>query len=377
MSFLTVLIFRLMLASLLVLLPGSLSASERDARSAQLARGVNLSHWYAQSFHGYGDSHLANFISTGDLRQIAETGFTHVRLNIEPAVVFGSSPAGALSIDERVYDNLRSSIGKALDANLAVVIDLHPGGVEKGELAGAAGAERFIGHWRLLAARLAEFNPDKVFLEVLNEPEPIGGEQWWTLQGRVLAAIRSVAPRHTVIANGGGWSGIDDLISHVPYADRNVIYTVHEYGPILFTHQASTWSWPVAQHVHGLTWPIRPADAAVAAGKQSNPAHQYIHDQVENGQFEPSWMLRDAQKLRWWQQTHDNVPIYVSEFGVYAKSAPRDAVQRWLTAAREIFESNGWGWAVWDYSDDFALVRRNGADRVFNSETLASLGMRP
>ena len=95
------------------------------------------------------------------------------------------------------------------------------------------------------------------------------------------------------------------------------------------------------------------------------------------GQFEASWMLRDAQKLRRWQQTHDNVPIYVSEFGVYAKSAPRDAVQRWLTAAREVFESTEWGWAVWDYSDDFALVRRNGAHRVFNPETLASLGMRP
>jgi len=52
-----------------------------DARFARLARGINLSHWFAQSPRGdYSAEHLTTYNTERDLDLIARMGFSHVRL---------------------------------------------------------------------------------------------------------------------------------------------------------------------------------------------------------------------------------------------------------------------------------------------------------
>lgn len=350
-------------------------AADGQDGAMRLSRGVNLSHWYAQSMQGYGEAHLAGFVSKADLRAIAGAGFNHVRLGLEPSILFASDDSA--SVNEPVMRRLKEAIGNILDANLAVVVDLHPSGDSKAALSTPEGSERLISQWRNLAGHLASFAPEQVFLEVLNEPEFLKGPAWWALQGRVLSAIRERARRHTVIVNGGGWSWADDLVQHKPYADANVIYTVHWYGPLLFTHQGADWSWEVAREVRNLAWPIARENAVPAADKQDRSATKFLREQIADGQFTLSWMQGQAEKLKDWQESHGRPAIYVGEFGVYAKAAPRDALENWISASRQVFERAGWGWAVWDISPSFGLAKREGNKLAFEKGTLGALGLSP
>jgi len=69
---------------------------------------------------------------------------------------------------------------------------------------------------RRLAAHFAARDPDRVFFEILNEPEVNDAYRWAGIQARVAAAIREVAPRNTIIATGPNYSDIVDLLTQHP-----------------------------------------------------------------------------------------------------------------------------------------------------------------
>ena len=115
--------------------------------------------------------------------------------------------------------------------------------------------ERFTSIWRRLAAHYADRDPNRVFFEILNEPEIHDAYRWAGIQTRVAAAIREEAPHHTIIAAGAKWSDIWDLLAIEPLADGNVIYNFHFYEPHEFTHQGATWSTPWFSYEHGIPYP--------------------------------------------------------------------------------------------------------------------------
>jgi len=78
---------------------------------------------------------------------------------------------------------------------------------------------------------LCNRDPERVFFEILNEPEVSDPYRWAGIQARVAAAIREAAPRHTIIATGPNYSDIADLLTLHPLADGNVIYNFHFYDP--------------------------------------------------------------------------------------------------------------------------------------------------
>src|SRR5260370_36564610 len=100
-----------------------------------------------------------------------------------------------------------------LDHGLAVVIDLHPESDLKTRLAkDDEFVEEFADFWRALAAHYSTWDADRVFLEILNEPEFTDRYRWLGVQMKVAAAIREGAPAHTIIAaGGGGWEGEHDV----------------------------------------------------------------------------------------------------------------------------------------------------------------------
>ncbi|WP_406857044.1 cellulase family glycosylhydrolase [Alsobacter sp. KACC 23698] len=336
-----------------------------------LARGVNLSHWFAQSFEGYSATHLALFVKPQDLARLRAAGFAHARLNLDPDVMFPSGTA----LDATALTLLNRALDAIDAAGLATVVDLHPGsGKEK--LAESAGQAQFVERWSRLARALAGRDPARLALEILNEPEPLRDDAWWALQERALAAIRAADQSRTVIVAGGGWSGIDDLVKRTPYGDPNLVYTVHYYAPILFTHQAAEWTWPVATRVSGLGWPedAARAEAAAQAATRDQEAHDHVRDQIGGGAFTQSAMAASFDTLGDWARRHGDPAIYVGEFGAYARAAPRDARLRWVEAARREFERRGWGWAVWDSSRSFGLRPESGPDAL-DPGMLAALGL--
>ena len=346
------------------------------APAARLGRGVNLSHWFAQSQQGYGPGHLAGFVTPDDLRRIAGAGFGHVRLSLEPSAIFAEAdPRGRTALAEPVLAALREALGRIRAEGLAVVLDLHPVGPDKDRLSTPAGADALVSGWAALAGAFRVESGPAFVLEILNEPDPLKGETWWALQERALAAIRAAGARGPVIANGGSWSGVEDLVARAPYADPAVIYTIHCYAPLLFTHQGATWTWDVAAGIAGVGWPIPPeaADGAAAAATADARARGFLRDQIAGSAFTREALDAALAPLTAWQERHGGPPVYVGEFGVYAAVAPTEARLSWIRAAREAFERRGWSWALWDNTPEFGF--RQATSRALDPAMLGALGV--
>jgi endoglucanase len=345
----------------------------------KLGKGVNLSHWYAQ-WSDYDERRLATYFTEHDMKLVAQSGFTHVRLTLSDKVVFDAAAPGKLKPD--AVQKLRQRIDRIVEHKLAVVVDFHPDEPYKRAASEDAGrADAFVADWSALARELSTADADWVALEIMNEPEPMKGPAWRELQARAIRAIRAAAPRHTIIANPGGWTGVKDLLEFSPYREfDNVIYTFHYYDPHVYTHQSASWGWSVAQRVAGLDWPIDPARATEASisATQANDdeARKHLKWQVENGWFTRDWIGQAFDQIAAWQKLNGDARVYLGEFGVYNKAAPRAGRLRWYQAVREEAERVGFGWAIWDYAGGFAVTIGEPGSRRADEELVRALGLR-
>ena len=341
-------------------------------------RGVNLSHWYAQSHDGdYDAEHLASYFTADDAAKIQRMGFDHVRLTFDDAAVFDGDAA---LFEDRVK--------MLLDAGLAVVVDLHPDPDYKQQVGeNDAAADGLVADWRDLAGRLADLPRDRVWFEVMNEPHGIDPADWRDLQLRAVDAIREAAPEHTIVVSAGGWTNAATLYgdpedengeappaAFEPYGVPNLVYTFHFYDPHLWTHQGAGWGWEIAERTKGLPWPADPADAERIAAETTDDdeAAGHVRYHVEHGRLTEAWALDKLDRVAAWQREHD-VPVYVGEFGVYTPHAPRDARLRWHGFVADAFEERGWGWAMWDYAGGFGVV--DGDEREPDAGMLEALGL--
>jgi aryl-phospho-beta-D-glucosidase BglC (GH1 family) len=129
-----------------------------------------------------------------------------------------------------------------LDQGLAVVVDLHPESDLKARLTkDDSFVQEFADFWRALARHYSTWDADRVFFEILNEPEFTDRYRWYGVQTKVATTIREGALQHTLIAAGARWSDDDELVFLEPLRDSNVIYNFHFYEPNIFTHQGATW----------------------------------------------------------------------------------------------------------------------------------------
>src|SRR5258708_26555806 len=141
------------------------------------------------------------------------------------------------------FGYLDAAIKMILDAGLAVEIDMHPDSDFKARLAKEDEfVARFADFWSSLAKHYASWDTDRVFFEVLNEPEMHDAYRWYGVEAKLATVIREGAPQHTVIVTGAHWSNNDDLVFLEALRDPNVIYAFHFYEPHVFTHQGATWS---------------------------------------------------------------------------------------------------------------------------------------
>lgn len=363
----------LLVSAGLVAAQGSDDATKKPAPSRAIdgvmARGVNLSHWFSHSHNGYGDGHLSSFITEADAKLMRGAGFTHVRVPVYMDLAFKPE-------EQAFTAKLVDKVAMLNKAGLAVVVTMDANEDNKKALAEPDKALEFIEGWRALARSFASLEPRLVLFELLNEPYPLAGPQWWSLQQRTIEVVRSVAPQNTIIANAGGWSGVDEYTSNFsPSADENTIYTAHVYQPLLFTHQGATWVWPVAAGVEGVDWPLdsKATERAVQTGRTEEAVKQLDY-QIGDRQFQVDWLLTLFDKLARWQQ-RSGAKIYIGEFGVYRAVAPDLSRLRWLKEARKAFEARGWGWAVWDYSGGFAITQQNPPHRKMDPSVLDALGL--
>src|ERR1051326_7675225 len=193
------------------------------SRFARLRRGVNLSHWFSQA-PNYTKERLETHTTAQDIAFIKSMGFDHVRFPIEPAPLLADTPDPSI-LNSTYLQYVDRALAMILGAGLAVICDTPPRDEFKLRMnRDERGVETFAKFWRAFAAHLSKRDPEFVFLEVINEPMVEDGYRWYGIQGKLIAAIRAVAPNHTIIASGHRWSGLAEMLFLEPYSDANIIY---------------------------------------------------------------------------------------------------------------------------------------------------------
>ncbi len=348
------------------------------ARAKHLRRGINLSMWYAQDHDLYnatgGAEKLASYTTPADFKLVHELGFDHVRLSIDPVPLMADKQTGAL--DPVAIARLDATVKQITALGLVVVLDMHPEESWKKEVTTTdEGTALFFRYWKNFAQHYAGSDPEKVYFEVLNEPEGVNPYRWAGEQARLVAIIREQAPRHTIIATGEGWGGIDGLLEMEPVRDDDVIYSFHDYEPMEFTHQGAGWSTKTLMPLRSVPYPSTPENVA--------PLLQGITDDAARAALasygQQQWTMATMEKriglaVAWAKQRH--VPLWCGEFGVYRAYAPVPDRARWVADMRRTLEQDGVGWDMWDYQASFGLVTKKDGVTTVDPTLVEALGLK-
>lgn len=346
------------------------------ARARHLQRGVNASEWFAQSPNDYSAARTNRYTDARDIALMAHLGFDNVRLSVDAAPL-EQYPHGADGLNTDFLGRLDRAVDAILANGMAVQIDLHPEDSYKQQLrSGDYAVDQLTMLWRRLAAHYANRDPERVFFEILNEPEVNDPYRWAGIQARLAAAIRQVAPRNTIIATGANYSNLEDLLALQPLADGNVIYTFHFYEPHEFTHQGANWGLSWWSYTHGIPYP--PDDSKMQALLLEVPdaANRYALENYWLGHWDAHRIRLMIDAAAAWGHEH-NVPLICNEFGAYKNASDPTSRANWLRDVRTAFEADGIGWALWDYRGGFGVVsKQDGQPAQVDGSVAGALGLK-
>lgn len=345
------------------------------ARAQHLRHGINASIWFAQHSADYSARYTDAETTPEDIATMARLGFDNVRLSVD-AVPLEQWPRGKDGLNDEFVARLDKAVDTILADGMSVTIDLHPEDPYKAAVrSGNDAVERLEMLWRKLAAHYAGRDPERVFFEVMNEPEVNDPYRWAGIQERVAVAIRAVAPKNTIIATGPNYSDIVDLLTQRPLADGNVIYNFHFYDPHEFTHQGASWGTPWWSYEHGIPYP--------ASESSMQALIQQVPDPADRFHLENYWLDHwDAHRIRLlideaaaWGKTN-NVPLICNEFGAYRAVTDPASRLAWLRDVRTALEADQIGWAMWDYHNGFGVAVKDASGKsVVDPDTVRALGL--
>lgn len=340
-------------------------------------------------------------------RAIRGAGFDFVRLAVDVGPFLASDGTTRDRLDSLVI----STVHDLLNADLGVIVDLHPSTMtpayQPSELTAGVNTPKFQAVLALLtrlAARLDRVaaergnpTPPRVALELMNEPE-ITAAAWQPMLEAAYAAARVGSATLPLVLGGGSMNAPGALaqIDLRPFAgDARLIYTYHDYSPWQFTHQGVRGN--PAYALDAVVYPSPPSVDAMdkatsqrikalglsgAELSQARQAERTLASYVRSG-FDRSTLERNFQRVAAWR-TAQNLPaqaILLGEFGVH-KTPFQDTVEgataraAWLRDMRELAESYGFGWSCWTYvaTGGFALAE-NETGPGFDPVTRNALGL--
>jgi aryl-phospho-beta-D-glucosidase BglC (GH1 family) len=339
-------------------------------RASSLQHGINLSGWFAGN--DLSTQHLQNFTNATDLQAIHAMGFDFVRLGISPGLIERHGQTAAAHPDALVQ--LDHAVQAALDNHLAVLLCVFPDDEYKNNLSTDRGVDDFVQLWRILAAHFNAADHDRIFYELINEPEVSDPYRWMGIQARVDQAIRQIDIDHTIVATAAHYSSLPDILQLEPLPDSNVIYNFHFYEPYQFTHQGASWGADDWIFYRGIPYPATPAMLADQMKNVPGDSARYnLYLYGVTGWNAESIAGRIAFAAAWARERH--VPLICDEFGAYRETADPASRARWITDVRSALEANHIGWAMWDYRGNFGVVTRTDTQINPDNAILKALGL--
>ena len=355
--------------------PAQSMSSVPASRLARLRHGINASGWFAQVYdkRGYTKEHFQDWTAAQDIALMQSMGFDHVRLSVDPLPMMVNHRPEEIPAEYLGY--LDAAVKMILDRGLAVVIDLHPDSEFKARLAkDDSSVQEFADFWRTLAQHYSTWDAERVFFEILNEPEMSDRYRWYGVQAKLATAIREGAPRHTMIAAGARWSDDDELVFLEPLRDPDVIYNFHFYEPHIFTHQGATWGAYFWHWVKGLHYPSSPESAAKTAVGVPDAADRLVVIRYGQDHWDAARIDAEITQVAEWARQR-GVPVVCNEFGVFRDYVDPQDREAWIHDVRTALEKHGMGWAMWDYSGNFGVVTKKDGRSLPDESTLRALGL--
>ncbi len=328
-------------------------------RLATLARGFNLDHCRQ---HGLSDG----FYKPETLQTYQSLGLSHTRLPILLSDFLNDDHPDRLKTESLAA--LDAMVQMHLETGMAVIVS--PFDPPDELYSNPDLLAKFVTFFKAFATHLSSTDPEKVFLEVMNEPSAATPQIWDRVQAGLVTAIRSGAPNHTIIASSNlrvterDWSNIRALPMTRVLADKNVVYNFHFYEPFVFTHQGATWGWPALKFMKDIPYPSTLETVASSLSTIQNPEAKQAIESYGKENWNRDKLIQALSIAANWARIN-KIPISCNEFGVIPWTAPREDRLRYLKDVREALEFHKIAWSQW-----FGLD-------VQDSELIQVLGLSP
>jgi endoglucanase len=324
----------------------------------QRLRGLNLGGWLSQidaiqekdpeKFPGI-DKHMESFIGAADFANVNSWGFDHVRVPIDSYLFFTDSES---PVENRLV-NIDRAVALSKQYGLKLILDLHEcPGHDFADAASSPVQKLFSGDdavvkkaekiWACLSERYGANN--HVLFESLNEPVAPTAAIWNTVKDRLCREIRRHAPKSTIITGSNMWNRPSTFSELTPFDDDNVVYSVHFYEPLLFTHQFAPWI------------PGREIKAKRTYPSDYGPGFMLKYEPVlSKGVWDRDRLAKEFTPINDFR-TKYGVPVICNEFGVYAP-VELEAQLRWYDDLLSVLKDIGIGFSYWNYKNlDFGII---------------------
>lgn len=387
--------------------------SNQYAARPRLKRGVNFHHllnWPEMTSGPNGDyvwpPFGANTYSSTpvELKRLFDLGVDFIRMTVNPGIYLMSDEQRRREILGLVEDRTRT----LLASGFSVIVDFHPVAQipryapDRLMVPNAVEFQQYSDMLAAAARALTQFPPERVVLELINEPSVRRSEElvrWQSMLEHLHAKARLEAPRLPLMLTGGNWSGFRELMALdvKPFKRSNVMYTFHYYNPHVFTHQA------VPRHITGsyvsnLVWPARSPDREAAIkvalehlannqtlAPQERKQHEFLLKRDLEAYFSgagtPGQISEDFSKLARWADSHGIArrDIVLGEFGANRGDSEKPLVKlgrlQYIAAVRKAAEQKGFPWAIWAYRGSGMALAREDASRTLYPEIIEALGL--
>ena len=293
-------------------------------------KGINFGGWLSQC--NYEKEHLDTFITEKDFADAASWGIDHIRIPFDYNII--EKDCGIFIEDGFAYIDNAVELCKKYKLNL--ILDLHKtagfsfdyyGEDESGFFDSIKYQERFYCLWEEMAKRYGKYS-DFVAFELLNEVTDAEFiDAWNRIIRTCIPRIRKFAP-DTLILVGSYHNNSADTVQYLeaPFDDK-VIYNMHCYEPLKFTHQGAYW-----------TDAINPDERMKF--EDSVCSEEYFEELF-------STAIKKAEEY--------GAELYCGEYGVIDVVGAEDTI-KWYKTINSVFEKHGIGRAAWSYKKmDFGL----------------------
>ena len=294
-------------------------------------KGINFGGWLSQC--DYSKERLDNFITENDFRKVSEWGADHVRIPVDYNIF--ENDDGTYKSDG--FERVEKAVQLCRKYGLNAVIDLHKtagfsfdnyGENENGFFESTELQERFYRLWEQLAMRFSDYE-DNVAFELLNEiTDRDFIDEWNRISLECIKHIRKYAPKNLILV-GSYWNNSAEAVKDLaPPADDRIVYNMHCYDPIKFTHQGAYWTDMI----------------------NKDDRFSFEEAEITPALFEKLFMsaIEKADKY--------GVPLYCGEYGVIDICSPEDTV-KWFRCINSVFEKYGISRCAWSYKGmDFGFT---------------------